>query len=344
MSNENPPVLAQARISDDISPHNSTTSPKIVDRDETVKKDSSHVAILLCTFNGERFLGEQLKSISEQLHDNFSLWISDDGSNDNTVELLRQFQSEWGSRHFSIERGPKNGYAANFLSLACRKAIDADFFAFADQDDVWERDKLSRALNYLQTIDSTTPALYCARTRLIDERGKECGFSPLYKRPPGFGNSLVQSLASGNTMVMNKAARNLLCRAGQLDIVSHDWWLYSLVTGAGGKVIYDRSPTVRYRQHGQNVLGASPGLRATHKRISLLMQGRFQNWNATNTLALNKARELLTPANAAMLDHFSKARTRWLLPRATGVWRSKVYRQTFIGDLGLTTAILFNKI
>lgn len=302
------------------------------------------VAIFLCTKDGDRFLREQLDSIQAQRDCKFSLWVSDDGSTDNTLHILKSYQDSWGSQHFSIEAGPQQGYAANFLSLASRASIKADYYAFADQDDIWEPDKLSRAIDKLRSIDEKVPALYCSRTRLIDQHGQECGYTPIRRRRPSFANSLVQSLASGNSMIMNKAAHKLLCKAGQLTIISHDWWAYSLVAGSGGIVIYDKHPSVRYRQHDQNVLGASPGLRATHKRIYMLFQRRFQQWNAIHTKALDANRELLTTENAIMLDRFSHARGRRLIPRTIGVWRSGVYRQTFIGGLGLFAATLFDRI
>ncbi len=302
------------------------------------------VAIFLCTKDGDRFLKEQLDSILKQRDCGFNLWVSDDGSTDDTLRILKSYQSSWGTQSLSIEPGPQQGYAANFLSLASRASIEADYYAFADQDDIWEPDKLSRAIDKLRLIDEDVPALYCARTRLIDQYGKGCGYTPIRRRRPSFANSLVQSLASGNSMVMNKAAHNLLCKAGQLNIISHDWWVYSLVTGSGGIVIYDKHPSVRYRQHDQNVLGASPGLRATHKRIYMLFQRRFQQWNAIHTKALDANRELLTTENAIMLDKFSKARVCRLIPRTIGIWRSGVYRQTLIGGLGLFAATLFDRI
>lgn len=302
------------------------------------------VAVLLCTKDGDRFLDEQIKSIRTQDHQNIRLFASDDGSTDNTRNILNTHCLSWGEWSFAIKSGPQQGYAANFLSLVCCHEIEADYYAFADQDDIWEADKLSRAISKLKTVPSETPALYCSRTRLVEKNGAEIGYTPLYRRSPSFANSLVQSLSSGNTMVFNQAARDILCQAGQVSIVSHDWWAYSLITGVGGTVMYDPCPGVRYRQHDRNVLGASPGWRATWLRISLILEGRFQNWNTINISALQQARELLTPENRGILDTYTAARSRWLLPRVLGIWRSGVYRQTLIGGLGLLAATLLNKI
>ena len=85
-------------------------------------------------------------------------------------------------------------------------AIDGDYFAFCDQDDLWDEDKLAEALDWLEKQPADTPALYCTRTRTVDERGSEIGLSPLFRRRPSFRNAIVQSIAGANTMVMNKAA------------------------------------------------------------------------------------------------------------------------------------------
>ena len=302
------------------------------------------VAILLCTYNGARFIKEQLESIHNQVHNNVKVWASDDGSSDQTINILRQYRTAWGDEKLNITSGPQKGFAANFLSLTCNPDIQADFFAFADQDDIWQPKKLSQALTQLQAIPASTPALYCARTQLIDEANNKTGYSPLYKRRPSFNNALVQSLASGNSMVMNKAARDILCKVGPLHIASHDWWAYMLVTGIGGIVIYDRHPNVLYRQHDQNVLGAPPGWRASKKRISMLLAGRFKNWNDINIQALQQARELLTRDNKTMLENFSQARRGNVLTRVTRLFISGVYRQTIAGRVALIVAAILKKI
>jgi hypothetical protein len=130
--------------------------------------------------------------------------------------------SRTGARTASaIHAGPAEGSTANFLSLTCRADIDADYFAYADQDDVWESDKLERAVNWLKTIPEGVPALYGSRTLLVDARNQHIGYSPLFEREPNFRNALVQSIAGGNTMVFNRAARDLLRRRAKTSKPSH---------------------------------------------------------------------------------------------------------------------------
>ncbi len=302
------------------------------------------VAVLLCTKDGERFLDKQLLSIKNQENCRVGVWVSDDGSSDETLSVLKKHQNVWGGKQFSVVSGPQQGYAANFMSLVCDQSIKADYYAFADQDDIWEPHKLSRAISNLQTVQEGVPALYCSRTQLIDDNGNQTGLSPLVAKRPSFRNALVQSLASGNSMVMNKAARNIFCRTGPLAIPAHDWWAYCLVSGVGGKIIYDLRPSIRYRQHDKNVLGAPPGWCGAPKRVRALLQGRFQTLIGLNIEALKHVSEELEPENRRILDEFSAARQSWLVPRLLGVHRTGVYRQTAIENLGLVLATLVNKI
>jgi glycosyltransferase involved in cell wall biosynthesis len=303
------------------------------------------VAVLLCTMQAQHFLAEQLNSIATQSHASWSIWASDDGSDDHTHAILEYYQSHWGEDRISIHAGPAEGSTANFLSLSCRADIDADYFAYADQDDIWESDKLERAVEWLRSVPPEVPALYGSRTLLVDARNQHIGYSPLFERTPSFRNALVQSIAGGNTMVFNKAARDLLRRAGEnVTAVTHDWWAYMLVTGCGGQVHYDPYPTVRYRQHGNNQFGSNVSLRAHLERAHALLRGRFRGWVDANVNALQGVRHMMTPENQQVLDEFVSARQHWLGARLVGLRRTGIFRQTRLGNLGLITAALINRL
>ncbi len=303
------------------------------------------IAVLLCTKQGEHFLHEQIGSILAQSLPSASIWVSDDGSSDDTPFILGTYQARLGKSRFAVVQGPGRGYAANFLSLTCHAAIVADYYAFADQDDIWETDKLSQAIDWLQTVPSHVPALYCGRTRNVDEHNRDVGFSPVFSKPPDFANALVQSIGGGNTMVFNNAARQLLCLAGSdLEVVSHDWWAYLVVSGCGGVVFYDPRPTVRYRQHENNLIGTNNSWNARLMRTGMIFRGRFSHWTDINLVALQRIRHVLTPGNQRRLDEFSNARKGSFFARLAAMKRSGVYRQTLFGNLGLVIAILFNKI
>jgi glycosyltransferase involved in cell wall biosynthesis len=304
-----------------------------------------HVAVLMCTYNGERFLAEQLASIGRQSHENWLVAVSDDGSTDNTLEIIQSFRERWGLEKITAFQGPKRGFAANFLTLACNQSIHADFFAWADQDDIWLENKLEAALNWLQTVPPEIPALYCGRTKGVDTHGHPLECSPLFNRLPAFANALVQSLAGGNTMVFNQAARELLVNAGEnKEIVSHDWWAYLLITGAGGKVAYDPTPFVLYRQHEANLVGSNSGWKARLQRLRMMIKGRFSIWNEQNIQCLTSVDNLLTTENLRTLDNFRSARKSNLFGRLLGLRRAGVYRQTTPGNIGLFFAAILRGI
>jgi glycosyltransferase involved in cell wall biosynthesis len=312
-------------------------SPRAVDA------QPPRVAILLGTANGARYLAEQLESIASQSWPNWVLHVSDDGSTDGTLEMLEAFGRRFRGR-VTIHAGPRRGFALNFLSLACSDRVQAEYFAFCDQDDIWMADRLERSVRWLQTLDPATPALYCGRTVYVDTEGRKLGLSPLFSLAPAFRNALVQSLAGGNTMTFNQAARRLLMRAGLVDVVTHDWWVYQVVTGAGGVVHYDPEPLVEYRQHGANLIGSNVGFRARMHRARQLLNGRFVRWTDLHLRALASIESQLSETNRDTLNAFRAARNGNLIARLRQLRRSGVYRQTVVGSVGLWVGALANRL
>jgi glycosyltransferase involved in cell wall biosynthesis len=302
-------------------------------------------AILLCTLNGERFLAEQLASLDRQTFTRWRLIVSDDGSSDRTGSILQAFKEAHQPGRVEIINGPRRLAPANFLFLACREGPASDYYAFCDQDDIWEADKLARAITILEQTGAGVPALYGSRTCLIDQDGRQIGFSPLFPKKPTFRSALVQSIAGGNTMVFNHKAHELLASCGaDVDIPSHDWWLYQVTSACGGTVFYDAWPSVRYRQHTQNVIGSNMGFAARLHRLQMLGQGRFRHWADLNVEALTRLRPRMDAENRQTFDLFCRARHRPLLQRARMFAQTGVYRQTFLGNLGLAAAVVLKKI
>ena len=295
----------------------------------------AHVAILMGTRNGARFLRAQLTTIAAQSHRDWSLIVSDDASTDETRAILAAFAAEVGGNRVVVREGPRQGFAANFLSLAGDPGILADFYAFADQDDLWHPDRLARGLSRIGDLAADRPALTGGRTRLVDEADAHLGLSPEFRLPPSFENALVQSIAGGNTMLFNAAAKRLFEAAADVVVVAHDWWAYQLVSGAGGTVLYDPEPFVLYRQHAGNLIGKNQGMRAQGKRLRLLLAGQMAEWTDTNLAALERAAALLTPEAAAKVALLRDARARGLLARLALLRRLALYRQTRAGTASL---------
>jgi hypothetical protein len=301
------------------------------------------VVILLATKNGCEFLPDQLQSYCEQSHPNWELIVPDDGSVDQTAEIVKRFTASV-PRKVSVRKGPCQGFHRNFMSLAGDPKIDADLFAFSDQDDIWSADKLERGVNWLASIPEWIPAVYCGRTELMDRWGVHKGYSQLYAREPSFQNALVQNIGGGNTMMFNRATKKLLEATATADMAAYDWWTYQITTAAGGIVYYDPQPCLKYRQHKGNLIGCRYGVIATSKRIYRLFSGSLVGQNDNNITALQRIRPLLTPANRATIDRFAEGRRSSLLRRLHLLMQTGVYRQGMLENLGLFIGFAFRRI
>lgn len=308
---------------------------------------NASVAILLCTYNGEKFLADQLRSIQEQEHAHWVVYASDDGSSDRTLEILQEFQSRWPAGKLNIRKGPQQGFCHNFLSLACDPHIAADYYAFCDQDDVWLADKLTVALQAANVALQDAPSevfLYCGRTQYVTKTLEPCGMSPLFVFPPSFRNALVQSIAGGNTMVFNLAAKHLIEKVGPVDVPLHDWWVYQLISGAEGLIVYDPVPHLLYRQHEEAQVGGSYSIFSVVKPVMMLLRGRFRSWNTKNTAALEQAIGSLSKSNQEILRLFEKIRNASLKDRIRLIEVCGVYRQTYRGTMSLLLATIFKRV
>ncbi len=300
------------------------------------------VTILLATFNGDRFLPAQLASIAAQVEVDWQLLWRDDGSTDSTVAVLEAFAARHPGRVQRLDTGPRQlGIGGSFQQLLAA-ASGLQPVAFCDQDDVWLPDKLARALAALGSSPDR-PALYCARQRLVDAQLQPLTLSPGLRRRPGFGNALVQNIATGCTLVLNPAARQVALSLPMPTESLHDWWSYLTVTAVGGTVIHDPEPAVLYRQHGRNAVGAkgNPLSRAAAawQRGTALFLRRV----AAHAAAL-RGLPGLRPDAARQLN----ALLGWADPRPqvrlTAMRRAGLYRQTPVGDLALAALCVTHRL
>lgn len=303
------------------------------------------VAVLLSTYNGAQFLVEQLESLLAQTHRDWIIYASDDGSSDSTLAILRTYQERLGKERFFVLSGPRQGFAKNFMSLVKSPLVTADYVAFCDQDDVWLPNKLERSLEFVKVVPAEVPALYCSRTHLIDEGGSSIGFSPLFSKPPSFANALVQSIAGANTMLLNRAAVELLRRTDdRAVIISHDWWAYILVSGCAGRVFYDAEPSILYRQHGSNLIGSNSSPSDRLIRLRKMLKGTFKYWNDSNLNALGTFQSSLAEQCQSTLVSFERARNAGFFHRLHLMRKAGVYRQTILGNIGLFAASIIKRV
>jgi glycosyltransferase involved in cell wall biosynthesis len=304
------------------------------------------VAVLLATFNGARYLNEQLDSLKSQSWSNIDVWVADDFSTDGSWKILEQAQRTWPKGQIFAFKGAKSGSPAdNFRFLLTKVPSGYEYVAFCDQDDVWIPVKIENAIAAMGPAEMPEPMLHCSRTRLIDEMGAEIGLSTDFRKPPEFRNALVQNIAGGNTMVMNRAAFGLVKEtASRTSFVSHDWWTYLIVAGAGGTILYSRQPDTLYRQHAGNSVGANLGIAAKLRRLIMLFQGRYRRWNDRNVAALTVCLDLLTPEAQTVLGCFVNARSGPPWRRLRNLRKSGVFRQTAGGNVALYLASILGLV
>ena len=300
--------------------------------------------ILLATKNGESFLVQQLESIKKQSYSNWIIYASDDKSNDNTINILLHYQREWGKSKLRIFQGPAQGYAKNFWSLLHRvRRKDIQYIAFCDQDDIWDSEHLSLGIMKMRHFKS--PCLYCSRTQYIDKDNNLLDFSPRFLKDPCFQNALVQNIAGGNTQLFNFSLLTILQKIPlNSQIVSHDWTVYQVVTAIGGKVFYNLSPSVMYRQHSMNIIGRNDRIYDQMKRLTMLLSGRFRQWININLHNLQFVHADMTQFNQDVMRRFTKYRDQNLFIKLFKVFRLYLFRQTFKGQIALYLGFLINKL
>jgi glycosyltransferase involved in cell wall biosynthesis len=301
------------------------------------------VTIVLATYNGAAHLTEQLASYVAQRGVHWDLWVSDDGSCDGTRAIVDAFAKDHAAdRDIRVIDGPGQGSAANFMALLTHPDLPTTHpVALSDQDDVWHPDKLAHALGALQDTGPLT--LFSGQSYHTDTALTVTGHSIPPSRAPSFRNALVQNVASGHSIVLDPEALAVVRRAGvPKGIPYHDWWLYQLISGAGGHVHIDRARMIHYRQHTDNTMGANDGLRAQAIRIGQLFGTTYKVWLHTNMAALSKVDQLLTQDNRAVLTALRGS------PKGPGRYsalrRQGIYRQTKITTAALYLAAVLGRI
>lgn len=208
---------------------------------------TAKVIVLLSTYQGEKYLEEQLDSILNQTYTNIEILVRDDGSTDGTKEILRKYKQKG---KLEVIDGANQGFWKSFFELL-KKAPEADYYAFCDQDDIWEKEKIEKAVNMLQKHkDKDIPILYYSNYDLYDEQTKLIQHTKSRSKT-NFENALVECVNLGMTSVINQVARKMLINNLPSNTLGHDWWIY-LICISFGKVYYDDSVTAKHRIHSSN--------------------------------------------------------------------------------------------
>jgi hypothetical protein len=217
--------------------------------------------------------------------------------------------------------------------LAVARTSEAQCFAFADQDDVWMAEKLARGVDALADAPDGVPTLYCARQWLVDAKLNRLRLSAPVRRPPGFLSALTQNIATGCTVMLNRAAADRVLASKPPTEAWHDWWCYLMVTGSGGLVRADPTPVILYRQHAGNVIGAPAS--QTRRGMAALRRGRasFMRILRAHVAALSATPDLLSAPERCQLDIVARALKSGVRARTAALRMTGFARQTLAESL-----------
>ena len=210
----------------------------------------------MSTYNGEKYLKEQLDSILNQSYKNIEIVIRDDGSSDNTVNIIKEYMQKYNN--IILECGENLGYINSFFELL--KIADADYYAFADQDDIWIENKIELAVNSLNKLNNEKPNMAFSNSDYYDNEMNFIGASEKNKAY-SFMFSLYECVTQGMTIVINKTARNITINNLPEKCFSHEWWIY-IICSSLGEIAYDDVTTVKYRRDRKNVTAEGRGVLA----------------------------------------------------------------------------------
>lgn len=256
----------------------------------------NEIAILLSTYNGERYIIDQLRSLEEQSYRNFDLYIRDDSSSDNTLGVINEFLQTSSMTVHIFTDGTNLGAAQNFATLLKDTLIYKNYryFMFCDQDDIWLPHKVEITLAAMKQAEESTPSqpiLVHSDLEVVDESLNT--IAPSYwsyqKVDPRFdtlNSLLIQNVITGCTVMINRP----LAEYSPLpqNIIMHDWWLGLLATSFG-KIVTLPQSTILYRQHSGNNIGASTiNISTIHEKIDGLLSFSFDKY-------IMQAKSLLDP-------------------------------------------------
>ena len=211
------------------------------------------IMVLLSTYNGEKYISEQIESVLCQQGVDVHIVARDDGSQDETINILKRIST---LENITVIEGQNIGVVGSVFTLMHEAVChNFDYFAFCDQDDVWKNDKLKVATDILSG-HGNEPALYMSSFQMVDENLHSIQTN--MSRPNiSVEGAIASNCATGCTMVFNKKLLEKSLISNYDDALMHDYWMYMVCLLTGGYIYYDETPHIYYRQHGNNVIGGT---------------------------------------------------------------------------------------
>ena len=257
------------------------------------------VAVLLSTYNGGRYLGELLDSVLAQKDVDVHVFVRDDGSTDETAEVLRKYRASIDDVVFGRNVGP----AQSFLELV-RGHGGFDYYAYCDQDDVWYENKLKFAVHRLEENGSDEPALFMSTYDVVDDNLSQ-GFTydMEFEKPLTLQETIVYRSPSGCTMVFNQCLRDLVAASNPGFVRMHDFWTLLVAEAFHANLVVDQIPLLMYRQHGDNAVGIVPSARVRFARlVQSALHGDNERWRQAHNLLTSYGNALPMDSKAVLSE------------------------------------------
>ncbi|EGR2082399.1 glycosyltransferase family 2 protein [Vibrio cholerae] len=229
--------------------------------------------VIICTYNGEKYIRDQIKSIIGQENKPANIILSDDGSTDYTLEIVKSLFHELSYTNYRIINGPRKGVTYNFLQSLIHST--SEYVLFSDQDDIWLDNKIELYKEETNKYSTNVATLYFSDSLLIDEIGEITQTSFFEYQNLDFntvrdGSILYQNCVQGATIMINSKLRDVVLKSLNIinidNIAMHDWWI-AVVASSIGRPIFVSEPTIKYRQHGGNLVGARRKRNLAHNLI-----------------------------------------------------------------------------
>lgn len=294
------------------------------------------ISILISTFNGKKYIKEQLDSIFNQTYKNIEIIVRDDGSSDNTIEILKSYNIK--PIDTKINLGAMGSFE-ELLKYALQNS-NSDYFMFCDQDDVWDTKKVEKTLAKMEEMEKefgNIPLLVHTDLEVVDEKlntinSSFMNFQKINPRISKFHNLLIQNTITGCTVMINRKLAEKSLPMSK-DVIMHDWWI-GLVASKFGKIGYIDKATIKYRQHSKNTVGAK-GFDFNFILKNLKKEITLEDNISQAKAFLEKFKDELDVETIKMLEDFTTLEQKsWWQKRAI-LWKYKLLKQGFIRNAGL---------
>lgn len=300
------------------------------------------ISILLSTYNGEKYLKEQLDSLFLQTYKNFEIIVRDDCSTDKTKDILKEYEKMYPNKISLIEDDEGNLRSTrSFMRLL--ENSDSEYVMFCDQDDVWLPEKVEMTLKKIIEMKQKfgdIPLLVHTDLEVVDEslsiiNNSFFNFQKIDPYKDSFNNFLMQNVITGCTVMINKKLVQK-CLPISDGVIIHDWWA-GLVASKFGRIGYLSQATIQYRQHVDNVVGAKGfTIRAVFRKIYVLFTSDIiKQYQKQANAFLKQFRDELDDETIKMLEDFTALEQKSWWQKRTILLKYKLLKQDFIRNAGL---------